>query len=219
MASELIQIYYKDEQLKEIYPFAVPFKNEGLTIFFENAIISRLAMSSKEDKVAVCSWKLRSKQRYNMPCRPITKELLESEYDVLSLTKNSKYHTMLAAASVWHPGFRESLTKIVEGIGKKMPFEVKKPIYQNAFSAKREIYHDYLTDYLNPAMELIKNDPEIYKLATQDSNYSHLVKKDAASPEYLQEKIGMPFYPLTPFLLERLFSIYCENKNINVTWI
>ena len=217
--TELYQIYYKDEQLKEIYPFAIPYKNEGLTIFFENEIISRLAMASEAEKIAVCSWKLRMKQRYNMPCGPITKEIIESEYDVLSFTKNSKHHTMLAAASTWHPGFREALTQIVEGIGKKMPFEVKKPIYQNAFSAKREIYWDYLTDYLNPAMELIKNDPKVYALSTADSNYTQLVKKDAASAEYLQEQIGMPFYPLVPFLLERLFSIYVHNKNINVTWL
>lgn len=178
-------------------------------------------MKSEADKIAVCSWKLRMKQRYNFPpkSRDITQELLESDYDVLSFTKNSRHHVMLGAAEQWHPGFRNALTKIVEGIGKKMPSEVKKPIYQNHFSAKREIYHDYLNDYLNPAMELIKNDPEIYKLSTEDSHYSHLVKKDAASPEYLQEKIGLTYYPMAPFLLERLFSIYVENKNINVEWI
>ncbi len=220
MSFELYQVYYREEQLSEIYPFAVPYKNEGLTIFFENEIISRLAMASKADKIAVCSWKLRRKQKYNVGfSRPITQELIESEYDVLSFTKNSGQHKMLNIASIWHPGFRPALTKIVEGIGKRMPFEVKKPIYQNHFSAKREIYHDYITDYLNPAMELIKNDPEIYKLSTADSNYSQLIKKDAASPEYLQEKIGFPFYPLAPFLLERLFSIYVHNKNINVTWL
>lgn len=219
--AELLQIYYKDEQLKELYPCAIPYKNEGLTIFFENEIISRLAMESKADKIAVCSWKLRMKQRYNFPpkSREITQELLESQYDVLSFTKNSRHHTMLAAAEQWHPGFRTTLTKIVEGIGKNMPLEVKKPVYQNHFSAKSEIYHDYLTEYLNPAMQLIKNDPEIYQLAIQDSNYSQLMKKDAVSPEYLQEKIGMPYYPLCPFLLERLFSIFLDKKNINVTWI
>lgn len=224
---EFYQIYFKEEQRQTMYPFAIPYFNNDLTIFFENEPIRKLVTETKADKIAVCSWKLshpqHTKLTWNLgwPRRieHITEEVLNSDYDVLPFTRNTKYHEMLAAASTWHPGFRPALTKIVEGIGKKMPSEVKKPIYQNAFMAKREIYQDYVTDYLNPAMEIIKNDPEIYKLATADSNYTQLVKKDAASAEYLQEKIGFSYYPLCPFLLERLFSIYCHNKNINVTYL
>lgn len=224
---ELYQIYYREDQKEKLYPFAIPYKNEGLTIFFENAVISDVVMASKADKIGVVSWKLshpkHTKLGWNLgwPRRieEITEEVLNRDYDVLPFTRNSKYHEMLGAASLWHPGFRPALTKIVEGIGKKMPLEVKKPIYQNAFSAKREIYQDYVTDYLNPSMEIIKNDPEIYKLATADSKYTKLVREDAASPEYLQEKIGFPYYPMVPFLLERLFSIYVHNKNINVTYL
>lgn len=227
MASELIQIFYREDQKEKLYPFAIPYKNEGLTIFFENSVISDVVMASKADKIGVVSWKLshpqHTKLTWNLgwPRRieHITEEVLNSNYDVLPFTRNSKYHEMLAAASQWHPGFRPTLTKIVEGIGKKMPSEVKKPIYQNAFSAKGEIYQDYVKDYLNPAMEIIKNDPEIYKMATADSNYTQLVKKEAASAEYLQKKIGFPYYPMVPFLLERLFSIYVHNKNINVTYL
>lgn len=227
MAAELVQIYYREDQKEGLFPFAIPHKNEGLTIFFENSIIADVAMASKAEKVGVCSWKLshpqHTKLKWNLgfprKISDITEELINSDYDVLPFTRNSPQHKMLNAADMWHPGFRPALTKIVEVIGKKMPFEVKKPIYQNAFMAKREIYQDYVTDYLNPAIVLIENDPEINKLATADSNYSHLIKKDAASPEYLQEKLGMPYYPLVPFLLERLFSIYIENKRINVTWL
>ena len=227
MAARLIQIYYREDQKEKLYPFAIPYKNEVLTIFFENTVISEVVMASKADKIGVVSWKMshpqHTKLTWNLgwPRRieEITEEFLNSDYDVLPFTRNSKYHEMLGAASQWHPGFRPALTKIVEGIGKKMPLEVKKPIYQNAFMAKREIYQDYVTDYLNPAMELIKNDPEVYKMATADSNYTQLVKKEAASAEYLQEKIGMPHYPMVPFLLERLFSIYVHNKNVNVTYL
>lgn len=210
-----------------MYPFSIPYFNNDLTIFFENDIISKLVMASKADKIGVVSWKLSHPQHTKLgwnlgwPRRieEITEEVLNRDYDVLPFTRNSKYHEMLGAASQWHPGFRPALTKIVEGIGKKMPFEVKKPIYQNAFMAKREIYQDYVTDYLNPAMELIKNDPEIYKLATADSNYTQLARQGAANAEYLKEKIGFPYYPMATFLLERLFSIYVHNKNINVTWL
>lgn len=217
------QIYYKDSQLSNLFSFATPYFNNELTIFFENVPISEIVPYETSDKIAICSWKLKEKLCYNVgnPRKPehITEEILNSEYDVLPFTRNTKYHEMIGAASTWHPGFKETMTRIVEGVGKKMPGEVKIPIYQNAFSAKREIYQDYVKDYLNPAMELIKNDPEVYKMATVDSNYTQLMRQDCASPEYLQEKIGLPYYPLVPFLLERLFSVYVQNKGIKVTFL
>jgi hypothetical protein len=39
------------------------------------------------------------------------------------------------------------------------------------------------------------------------------------SADYLMEKIGLPYYPLCPFILERLFSVYVQNKKIKVTWL
>lgn len=218
------QIYYHESQKENMFPFATPYFNDGLTIFFENSVIAEIVSRETEaDKLAICSWKLKDKLQWNLawPRRPheLTEEILNSDYDVLPFTRNSKYHTMLAAANGWHPGFKDAMTRIVTGIGKKMPEEVKIPIYQNAFSAKLEIYKDYVSDYLNPAMELIKNDPEVYKLATVDSHYTKLMREDCATSDYLQQKIGFPYYPLVPFLLERLFSVYVHNKNINVTFL
>lgn len=225
--TEFWQIYWKNEQKEYLYPFAKTYRNDNLTIFFENSPISYLVSNTQADKIAVCSWKIShpdyTKTKWNLgwprKIEDITEEILNSEYDVLPFTRNSKYHTPLAAASLWHPNFRETMTQIVEGIGKIMPGEVKIPIYQNAFSAKREIYQDYVNDYLNPAMELVKNDPKIYKLATVDSNYTKLMRDDCATPEYLQEKIGFNYYPLITFILERLFSVYIQNKKINVTFL
>lgn len=207
-----------------MWPFAIPYFNHDLTIFFENEVISKLVSRETEyDKIAICSWKLKDKLRWNLgkPRLPedITEEVLNRDYDILPFTRNTDWHKMLEAASIWHPGFRPTMTKIVEGIGKKMPGEVKIPIYQNAFSAKREIYQDYVKNYLNPAMELAKNDPEIYKLATQDSHYTKLTRDGGASAEYLQQKIGFPYYPLITFILERLFSVYVHNQKINVTFL
>lgn len=228
MAARLIQIYYntteievngrKTTQLQEIYPFAVPHFNDGLTIFFENSVIKDLVLASTDEKIGVCSWKLKQKRKYNiLRPREMSQEVLETEYDVLCFTGNSKNHKMLAAAENWHPGFRKTMEVILDMIGQKMPGEVKSPIYQNSFMAKLEIYQDYVKNWLAPVMECTLKDPMVYKLMTVDSRYSQLAKKDAASPEYLQEKIGMSFYPIAPFILERLFSIYCHNNKINVT--
>lgn len=218
--TDFFQIYYREEQKDKIFPFATPYFNAELTPFFENVPISHLVKASEAGKVAVCSWKLKEKLKWYVGRpREITPELLDSDYDVLSFTRNTKEHKMMQLAEVWHKGFTAAMQKMVEGIGKKWCWEVKQPIYQNSFSAKREIYMDYVTEYLDPAMEFMKNDPEMYKIAMSDSKYSEINKQGCVTSQYLMEKINMSWYPLAPFLLERLFSVYCTNKNINVTWL
>lgn len=220
MAAELIQIIYDESQREACYPFAKIYFNDTLTIFFENAIISEVVSASQADKIAVCSWKLREKMRWYIGRpRPITQELLESEYEVMSFTKNTKHHKMFAAADKWHPGFLEMLKKLCESIGVKMPGEVKIPIYQNHFSAKREIYQDYVKNYLNPAMEVMKNEPEINKMIMTNSNYSELDKTSPEKLKKLEQKIGIPYYPMAPFILERLFSVYVHNNKIPVSYL
>ena len=215
MAAELIQIYYHERQKVHCFPFSKLYYNESLTIYFENDVIKKLVMASTAEKIAVTSWKLKEKLRWYIGRpREITQELLESDYEVLSFTKNTKYHKMLAAAEAWHPGFLAVFDKILSKIGVVRPVEVKIPIYQNHFSCKREIYQDYVQNYLSPAMDCIQNDPEINAMAMRDSKYSDLTHQSA---EHLKNKLGISYYPLTPFLLERLFSVYVQNKRINVT--
>lgn len=220
MSAQLIQIYYHEDQKAKLYPFAVPHFNQELTPYFENSCIVSLVKASEAGKVAVCSWKLKDKLTWYVgPHRAITQEVLDSDYDVLSFTRNTKDHKMMAIAEVWHKGFKVAMQKLVEGIGKRWCWEVKTPIYMNHFSARRDIYLDYVTDYLDPAINFIETDPEMNKIAMRDSQYSELNKRGCVTSQYLMERINMGYYPLAPFLLERLFSVYCTNKNINVTWL
>lgn len=218
MAARLIQIYYREEQKAACYPFADLHFNDGLTIFFENSVIKDVVLASTDEKIGVCSWKLRDKMKWNiLRPRPLTQEVIQTDYDVLCFTGNSKNHKMLAAANNWHPGFTGIMRVLLDSIGQPMPGEVRTPIYQNSFMARLEIYQDYVKNWLAPIMDLTMANEMVYKLMTQDSKYTQLAKKDAASAEYLMEKIGMSYYPMAPFILERLFSIYCHNNRINVT--
>lgn len=217
MASELVQIFYEEEQKAHCFPFARLHFNNQLTVFFENSVIKDLVLASESEKIAVCSWKLKEKLRWYIgKHRELTQEVLESEYDVLSFTRNSPSHQMLASANRYHKGFKEGMQLLCDHIGLKVPGEVKQPIYQNHFSAKRGIYLDYVKNFLSPAMEFMSTDMK--ELALSDSNYSQL-SRSKITPEYLMGKIGLPFYPLAPFILERLFSVYVQNKKIKVTWL
>lgn len=213
---DLFQVIYREEQRKECYPFSRIHFNTKLTHFFENEVIKKLVLESKADKISVCSWKLRQKIRWNV-ChpRPLTEEVLKTDYEVLSFTCNTKYHQMMAAADKWHKGFSEIMKRLLAHIGQPMPSEIKNPIYQNHHCTQADIYKEYVNTWLIPIMEVMQEDKECWA----DSGYSDLAKQDALKPEQLQAAIGVPYYPMHPFLLERLFSIFCHNKRIKVTYL
>ena len=216
--TELYQVYYDEKQKEKLFPFSIPYFNSGLTIFFENKVLSDIVSASTAEKVGVASWKLRDKMRIRVaPRGELTEEVLNSEYDVLSLTKNSRKHTMLAHLYHWHKDSKQAMALLWSKLGYKLCGEVKKPIYQNHYVAKREIYQDYVTNFLNPAMELIKTDEELNNLMMKDSGYGKLSRE--ADIRSVKAKLGISYYPLAPFILERCPSCYFDMKNIKITYL
>jgi hypothetical protein len=216
--TDLYQIFYQEKQKESLFPFAIPYENKDLTIFFENSVISKLVQESKSDKIGVCSWKLASKMKNRVGLRtPLTVDVINSEYDILSFTKNSKKHTMLANLYHWHKSSKEAMALLWEKLGHKLPGEVKNPIYQNAYSAKSEIYRDYVENFLAPAMELIEKDEELNKLMTQPSGYSKLSRE--ADIKSVKTKLGMTDYPLAPFILERCPACWFQMKGVKVNYL
>jgi hypothetical protein len=214
----LYQIYYKEFQKEKLYPFATPYFNDKLTPFFENSVISKLVKETTAEKIGVCSWRLREKQRNNIPpARVLSEEVLNTDYDILSLTKNSSKHMMLEAAEVWHPGFIEILHRIGHAIGQVIPKKISFPIYQNHFVAKTSIYRQYVEEFLDPAMQAMTEDVELMGLCWQDSRYSKL--KDEPLSDHAKKLLGVNYYPMHPFLCERFFSCWIENKGFNVVYI
>jgi len=216
--TELYQIYYDEKQKEKLYPFSIPYFNTGLTIFFENKVLADIVSVANTEKIGVCSWKLAEKMRARVGLRvPLTLEVLNSGYEVLSLTKNSKKHTMLAHLYHWHPSSKQAMELLWQKLGFKLCGEVKNPIYQNHYVAKREIYQDYVNNFLNPAMELIKTDEELNNLMMKDSGYGKLSRE--ADTKSVKEKLGLDFYPLAPFILERCPSCWFDMKGIKISYL
>lgn len=214
MSATLYQIYYREVQRPFLYPFAIPYFNESLTIFFENDPIRKIVSEYTGEKLAVCSWKLSKKVRL---IHPVTQAALNKEYQVLSLTRNSNKHQMMAMANQWHPGFIKTIDLLWQKIGLKRPQEAKNPIYQNHFSARTEIYKDYVNNFLIPAMEVTEQDEELNKLMTQPSGYAKLSRD--ADGKRVNELLGMSDYPLTPFILERCPSLFFQMRGYKVSYI
>ena len=207
------QIYYKPEQLPKLYPFAVPYFNRPLTVFFENSVIANLVPKEESDRIAVCSWKLSQKVR---KIHPVTQERLSREYQVYSFLTFSYRHRMMAASITWHPGFLETISLLWEKLGLKMPGEAREPLYKNYFSAKTEIYKRYVSEFLQPAIDLIQTDEELHTLMMKDSNY-HRMSKEADLPS-VKAQLGLDYYPMHPFILERCPALWFTMHNIKITY-
>lgn len=214
MSAVLHQIYYREDQKSKLFDFSEPYFNSGLTIFFECDPISKIVMSSTSEKTAVASWKLKQKMRRG---HNLTQRVLESDYQVLSFTRNSSRHQMLAMSAAWHPQFVQAIDLLWQKLGFKRPHEARDPIYQNAFSCKTEIYQDYCRNFLIPAMELINNDPEVNEYMMKESNYGTLSRD--ADVKSVNEKLGLSYFPLCPFVLERCPSLWFTMKKIPVKYL
>lgn len=216
------QIYYDDAQKEQLYSFAQPYKNYGLTPFFENQVIAEIVPACDAELIGVCSWSLRTKR--NTGPTPIilrgditlTEEKLQQDYDIAVLTPRSGSHKMLHMAEDWHgkvwfEAFKE-LKQYLYEIGIKVPQEVDHAIYENHFVARRSIYQSYVNECLIPCMKFM------------DGNYIFLrpsgyARRKRANPEEvgrIKKLLGFEDWPIMPFLLERLFSIWINNKNFKV---
>lgn len=218
-AVELYQIYFKEAQKSDLFPFATPYFNDRLTVFFENSVIAEVVPKCKADKVAVCSYALKKKLNHGIPMRQeFTESLLHEDFDVLSFGRRQKDHFMLAKMDAWHPGSRQILNRIFEILGKEVPREPDDVFYSNHFMARTEIYKAYVRDLLIPAMYLMEHDKEIRPRAYEDSQYFKL-KTDPGYPKLIKEQLGLDYVPLHTFLCERLFSCYVNGKSLKIKYL
>lgn len=221
--TELWQIFYDESQRENLFPFAKPFFNPTLTVFFENSVIYRVVLPSKAEKIGVCSPALKWKINNGIPMKqPFTEEVINQDYDVLSLSrKQTEEHFMLAKMDNWHPGTRETLNMILSAIGLQTfegRREPKTPIYQNAFIAKTEIYKNFLREAMIPAMKVMEDDEEIKKRCWEDSQYYKL-KSEVNYQRMIEKKTGWSYIPCHTFILERLFSCWLTGKNLNIQFV
>lgn len=220
--AELYQIYFKESQLENLYPFSIPFFNSQLTVFFENSVIRTIVLRSEADKIGIASYALKQKINNGVPMRQeFTEEVINWDYDVLSFTRKMPEHFMLAKMDNWHPGSRETLNLIFKKIGQKTfegRQEPKVPIYQNHFMARREIYYEYVTECLIPAMFVMEEDEEVRKRCYEDSLYYRL-KTDPEYPKLIKKQLNMDYVPMHTFLCERMFSCWIDGKKLNIKYL
>ena len=98
----------------------------------------------------------------------------------------------------------ELFTAICGDLGLKVS-EPKHTIYSNFFIAKKGVFIEY-QNLLRQAVELLEG--KYKEQAWNDSAYKGLPK------ERLKEATGLDHYPMHTFILERLLSVWIDNKGI-----
>lgn len=225
---DFFQVYFKEEQKERLYDFAIPYFNETLTDSFENSIIADLVPKSEADYIAVCSWRLRQKRSESSTPMVLNGELglskekiLSHDFDVAILTPRHPDYRPLDKAANWHgKAWADAFTVFVSGflnpLGVRVPDVSKEEdltyaIHENHFIARREIYQDYVQNVLTMAIRFCEQS-SIFK---QDSGYIYK-KRDRQEIKDYQEKSGRTDWPIQPFILERLFSIWINDKGFKV---
>lgn len=227
---DFIQIIYEDLQAEQCYSFSRIYKNTKLTPYFENSVIAEIADinngkdrgQSEYDLIAICSWRLRQKrgdllQVVKMAEKSLTHEkIVNADFDVAVLTPRSPSHKPLAMASHWHGKAWDDAFKVFKeflkrDLGVSVPDELKHAVYENHFVATAEIYKDYVNTYLIPSIEFMHRNSDVFLC---DAGYEK--RKTADERKRYFELTGRKDWPIAPFILERLFSIYCEGRNFKI---
>lgn len=214
---DFYQIYYKDEQLTELYDFAIPYRNHTLTKYFENDVIKDLVPKSTADYISVCSWRLKQKRGQGsseliLKNRALTLEVIVTkDFDIAILTPRSPGHHIMNMASNWHgKAWDDAINELRKFIN--VPDElIGNAIYENHFIARREIYQDYVQSCLLPCMAFMEGN----RVFLEGSGYRNK-KRDKEEIKMVTEKLGMDDWPIAPFVLERLFRIWIEGKRYNI---
>jgi hypothetical protein len=229
---KVYQIYYSEETKARLEPEYIPYYNNPSTVFFEAKVMCDLIDKGAHkgaDYFGVVSPSLRNKIKgtkkwgtsiRNMSERefsPKTFEQLVMDFrpDIASYTTHPA-HAIFPWAERFHPGICRATIKILEKMKKRLYYDSKiiKPIYFNYFVAKSSIYEDYIKTFLKPAIHLMTHDPEIRKLVCVNSHY----RAGKMTPE-LAKQIGFDYYPLHPFICERLINLYLLKHPFKiVTW-
>jgi len=156
------------------------------------------------DYTGFLGWKFRAKTGMNK--RVLFNLLLDNHYwnyDIINLCEPLP-KPYLEFTENNHKGFMELFVNLCADLGLKVS-EPRHTIYSNFFIAKKEIYIEY-QNLLRYAIGYLET--KYKKEAWNDSGYVGLGTKR------LKLATGLEYYTFHTFILERLMSIWIDNKGI-----
>lgn len=130
---------------------------------------------------------------------------IDSKVDAVSIISLDPVNLMRQANRV-HPGFEPHFRAMSKYIGIDQIHDVyENPIFFNYWLMRPDIVSRYVQEALIPAMEYLSSQEELYK------GTRYRFKK---LPDALRGKWGSDYYPMHPFLLERLPTVWLRDQRI-----
>lgn len=226
-----MQIYYNENQRNNIKEGFIPYKNETATIFLESQLMKDCFLQGihkGSDLFGLCSWKMQQKFRKKISNFSEIQQKINHEYSNYDIfTLNLKTHAYVDIRTPHltkniHISAHKALLRfcdilIEHGVIERFPGAYLKKnmfIYCNYFLAKPSIFEDFVKNLLIPSIDLMTNDEKAKKIALSDADYDCY-----KPPKNFIEDTGLNYYPMAPFILERMINIYVAMKGLKVGFI
>ena len=223
---KVYQIYYDEDSKQRLELEYIPYFNNPTSIFFESKVICDLidkGAHKHSEWFGVVSHKLRKKVHQskfwgrtiaNRSIRKFSPKEFEvyirsSGADIASFCKHPP-HMVFPWAEKYHKGICKATAALVKKLGYKVWYDQKSTqvIYFNYFVAKPQIYEDFVSTLLQPAIEIMWKNPDVKALCNVNSKYPKPV------PVSVRDQTGYDYWPMFPFIAERLINLYLL-KNYN----
>jgi hypothetical protein len=211
------QIYYDKTQERYLETYASRYFQEGLSPFFENYVIANHKFDRSKKYTAIFSHAY--KLKWKNPKQHTIAGLIDLIGDADAVApcghwgRGSGY---FEAMERFHPGSRHIADVLLSKMGLPSTYDVQvdAQVYFNAMIVKTDIYARYVRHFLKPAMKLMEEDAELRRLCWQDSNYAKT--KGADMRERMRLLLGVPYYPMHPFILERMFAYWAKLNHVKI---
>lgn len=211
MKLSVYQIYFEPEQKQFLSPLTIHYFNDKLSPFFENDVIIDLYNKGRiqeADYFGIVSWRIEQKNHLSLNLL----NNINTDANIYGFKNAVIRHHVLPMGSQYHQHFGVLFNQLLINLG--LDFNALAPVvtagfYQNAVIAHRDIYLDYVKNWLIPSMQFIQT--------CTDQNFQKLLKSDPMYTLYppgrrekLEAHIGTPHYQYHTFILERLWSVYYQ---------
>ena len=224
MNVQVYQILYDASHQQHLSTSTTWYDNSDATNqpCLENHVIADLIRSGdhlQADYFGVLSWAFERKRAVRIDK---LLPLVDGSVDVYAFDNMHKQPNVWTKAETWHKGIigaaREAFFEMGRAdVATQFDKVITPNIYSNAFIARREVYEDYVTNWLIPFMTVLER---IESAQTECKSYTALKQKQGVTTEHLQRVTGYPYYTLMPFICERLFSTYLAfNPHITIKHI
>lgn len=227
---DIYQVYYDKKQEENLIPGLKPYLNTNTSLGFESGVMCDIHDKNgfKNDWCGLFSWKLNNKLSGNNITYTYIIHMIEEhkQHDIITISPKKYWNDVLrekhcASRDDVHGSAFLALLVLLDVmkcdgiIQDDIPYTLDDDInriYCNYFIARKDVYHDYIENFLKPALDILMNHEKMKKIGLLHSGYTEPV------PESFMKKTGCNYYPFLPFILERMINVYIQIKNCKVAY-